>query len=202
MGGPDPTSSTVEWAMTELLLNPETMSKAKQELRSVLEENSNKQLKESDISRLPYLRAIVKETFRLHPPGPLLIPRKSEYDVQVSGGYVIPKGAQVLINVWAIGRDPAIWGANSESFEPERFVDKDIDLKGQDFELIPFGSGRRICPGLALANQMLHMTLATLIRNFDWKLEVSAEEDHRRELFGIALRKAVPLKAIPIHPSL
>lgn len=198
MGGQDAIWNTLEWAMAELLLNPNTLRKAKQELRCFLGE-IKKELKESDISQLPYLRATLKETFRLHPPGPFLIPRKSEHDVQVSGGYVIPKDAQVLINVWAIGRDPAIWGPDTESFQPERFLmDKDIDLKGHDFELTPFGSGRRFCAGFTLAYRMVHMTLATLIHDFDWKLEVSAEEDYRREHFGIALRKAVPLKAIPI----
>ncbi|KAI3468363.1 hypothetical protein Pfo_025026 [Paulownia fortunei] len=168
VAGSDTTSTTVEWAMTELLLNPEKLSKAKQELRTVIGEN--KQVQESDMSRLPYFQAVIKETFRFHPPGPLLIPRKSEYDVDVSG-YTIPKGTQMIVN-------------------------------GQDFELIPFGSGRRICPGLPLANRMLHIMVASLIHNFDWKLELGAEEEevHKGELLGLSLRRSVPLKAIPIKP--
>ncbi|KAI3472968.1 hypothetical protein Pfo_029393 [Paulownia fortunei] len=200
VAGSDTTSTTVEWAMTELLLNPEKLSKAKQELRTVIGEN--KQVQESDMSRLPYFQAVIKETFRFHPPGPLLIPRKSEYDVDVSG-YTIPKGTQMLVNVWAMGREPSIW-SNPDSFEPQRFLDCKIDFKGQDFELIPFGSGRRICPGLPLANRMLHILVATLIHNFDWKLELGAEEEevHKGELFGLSLRRAVPLMAIPIKPLL
>ncbi|KAL8053438.1 hypothetical protein ABFX02_05G071000 [Erythranthe guttata] len=201
VAGSETTSSAVEWAMTELLLHPEILLKAKQEINSVA--GDKKKLNESDIIGLPYLQAVIKEAFRYHPTGPLLIPRKSECDVQLASGYVIPKGTQVIVNVWAIGRDPAIW-TDPEIFRPERFLDEkmNIDFKGNDFELIPFGAGRRICPGLLLANRMLHITVATLIHNFDWKFEVGDDQDHRAEIFRLALRKAVPLKAIPIKPSL
>ncbi|KAI3460199.1 hypothetical protein Pfo_016862 [Paulownia fortunei] len=196
VAGSDTTSSTIEWTMTELLLNPEKMANAKNELRTVIGEN--KQVEESDIPRLPYLQALIKETFRYHPPGPLLIPRKAEDDVKING-YTIPKNAQILVNAWAIGRDSSIW-SNPSSFEPERFLDSEIDFKGQDFMLIPFGSGRRMCPGLPLADRMLHLTVASLIHNFDWKLEpgVKPEEVDTNERFGLSLHKAVPLKAIPI----
>ncbi|KAI3473004.1 hypothetical protein Pfo_030087 [Paulownia fortunei] len=196
VAGSSTTAGATEWTMTESLLNPEKLSKAKHELRTVI--GDNKQVQESDISRLPYFQAVIKEVFRYHTPGPLLIPRKSEYDVEV-GGYIIPKGTQILINVWAMGREPSLW-SNPDSFEPERFLDKKIDFKGQDFELIPFGSGRRICPGLPLANRMLHMTVATLIYYFDWKLEPGMEPVDTTEKFGLSLHKAVPLKAIPIKP--
>ncbi|KAL7114984.1 hypothetical protein ACP275_04G155400 [Erythranthe tilingii] len=193
VGGSETTSSSVEWAMTELLLNPEILSKAKHEIKSVA--GDNERLNESEILKLPYLQAVIKETLRYHPPGPLLIPRKSEYDTHVSG-YYIPKDTQLLVNVWAMGRDPTMW-SDPESFEPERFLsNKNIDFKGQDFELIPFGAGRRLCPGLPLANRILHITVATLIHNFDWKL-VQDGQDHKAEVFGLALRKAVPLVAIP-----
>nr|AMZ03390.1 cytochrome P450 CYP76AH10 [Plectranthus barbatus] len=196
IAGADTTSSTTEWAMTELLLNPDKLSKAKHELRTIIGEN--KQMRESDISRLPYLKAVVKEVLRCHPPSPLLAPHKTEEDVELNG-YIIPKHTKVLINVWAITKDPTLW-TDPNSFEPERFLDNNIDFKGQDFELIPFGSGRRICPGLPLAYRMLHVLVATLIHNFDWKFEVGAEgkEAHRTDVFGLALQKAFPLRATPI----
>ncbi|KAL2539424.1 Cytochrome [Abeliophyllum distichum] len=196
LAGTDTTSITVEWAMTELLRNPEKMSKAKNELMTVV--GRNKQVEESDISRLPYLQSVIKETLRYHSPGPFLIPRKAEVDIKING-YTIPKDAQILVNVWAIGRDSNIW-LNPDSFEPERFLDREIDFTGRDFELIPFGSGRRICPGLPLAYRMVHIMVATLIHNFDWKLEqgMKPKEVDINEKFGLSLQKAVPLKAFPV----
>ncbi|KAL8521798.1 hypothetical protein ACS0TY_012092 [Phlomoides rotata] len=181
--------------MTELLLNPDKLGKLKQELKSVVGEK--RLVEESDVAGLPYLQAVIKEVFRYHPPGSLLVPRGAVSDCQVDA-YLIPKETQILTNVWAIGRDPSIW-ANPESFEPERFLGKRTDFKEQDFELIPFGAGRRICPGIPLADRILHMTTAALVHNYDWKLEVGIDEgDHRAELFGLALRKAVSLRAIPL----
>lgn len=184
--------------MSELLMNPQKLEKLKEELKSVIGEEKN--VEESDMGRLPYLEAVLKEVFRLHPPGPLLLPRKAEHEVQV-GEYRIPRGTQILVNVWAMGRDPTIW-SNPEAFEPERFLDnkKKMEYKGQDFELIPFGSGRRICPGLSFANRMLPMMVATYIHKFDWKLQVGADDAafHRGEMFGIAVRRAIPLRAFPI----
>ncbi|KAL0366225.1 UNVERIFIED_CONTAM: Ferruginol synthase [Sesamum radiatum] len=198
VAGSDTTSSTVEWAMTELLLSPEKMAKAKNELKSVIGEN--KQVEESDISRLPYLQAVVKEIFRYHPAGPLLIPRKAEDDVEING-YMIPKNTQIFVNAWAIGRDPSIW-SNPSSFEPKRFLDSNIRFKGQDFMLIPFGSGRRMCPGWLLSDRMLHLMVASLIHNFGWKFEpgVKPKDVDTEEKFGLSLHKLIPLKAIPVKP--
>ncbi|KAG8377571.1 hypothetical protein BUALT_Bualt08G0047000 [Buddleja alternifolia] len=156
-------TNAVQWTMTEVLRNPEKMSKAKLELRTIIGEN--KQIKESDISRLPYLNAVIKENFRCHPVLPLLIPHKVEVDIEIQN-YTVPKNAQILVNVWAIGRDSSIW-SNPDSFEPERFLDCKIDYRGQDFELITFSSGRRMCPALPLAHVVVHLILATLIHNFD-----------------------------------
>nr|A0A0C5Q4Y6.1 RecName: Full=Ferruginol synthase 1; Short=RoFS1; AltName: Full=11-oxomiltiradiene synthase; AltName: Full=Cytochrome P450 76AH22; AltName: Full=Ferruginol monooxygenase; Short=11-hydroxyferruginol synthase; AltName: Full=Miltiradiene oxidase [Salvia rosmarinus]AJQ30187.1 ferruginol synthase [Salvia rosmarinus] len=194
VGGSETSTTEIEWIMWELLANPEKMAKMKAELKSVMGEE--KVVDESQMPRLPYLQAVVKESMRLHPPGPLLLPRKAESD-QVVNGYLIPKGAQVLINAWAIGRDHSIW-KNPDSFEPERFLDQKIDFKGTDYELIPFGSGRRVCPGMPLANRILHTVTATLVHNFDWKLErPEASDAHRGVLFGFAVRRAVPLKIVP-----
>ncbi|XP_059456103.1 cytochrome P450 76T24-like [Corylus avellana] len=198
IGGVDTISATVEWAMAELLRSPEKMAKARKELEEVL--GKDKLVQESDISKLPYLRAIVKEIFRLHPATPFLVPHKALADVEMCG-FTVPKNAQILVNVWAMGRDSSIW-PNPNLFEPERFLEQDIDFKGGDFELIPFGAGRRICPGLSFANRMVHMILASLVHNFNWKLadEMKAEDMDMREMFGLSLHKAEPLQAIPIRP--
>ncbi|XP_042048477.1 cytochrome P450 76T24-like [Salvia splendens] len=198
VAGTDTTSGTVEWAMTELIRNPQKMAKLRSEIRSFMSENGKQQVEESDITSLPYLQAVVKENFRLHPAAPLLVPHKANCDVEING-YIVPENAQILINVWASGRDSNIW-KNPNEFLPERFLNENgsVDFKGRDFELIPFGAGRRICPGLPLADRMVHQMLVTFVGNYEWKLEnTKPEEMDMNENFGITLQKAVPLKAIP-----
>ncbi|RCV42113.1 hypothetical protein SETIT_9G189700v2 [Setaria italica] len=192
--GSDTSSNTVEWAMTELLKNPVSMYKVCDELARVIGIRRN--IEESEIGQLPYLQAVVKETFRLHPPAPLLLPRQAEVATKVIG-YTTPKGARLLINIWAMGRDPNVW-SEPEKFMPERFLEKTIDFKGGDFELIPFGAGRRICPGMPLAIRMMHMVLGSLLNQFEWKLPVEVEINgvDMAEKFGVTLIKAVPLCAI------
>ncbi|XP_026409442.1 geraniol 8-hydroxylase-like [Papaver somniferum] len=194
--GTDTTSATIEWAMAELLHNPSKMTKAQQELSDILEKD--RLIEESDIVRLPYLQAIIKETLRLHPPAPFLVPHKAENNVEIHD-FIVPKGAQVLVNVWAIGRDPNLW-KDPTCFSPERFLDSKTDYKGQDFEFIPFGSGRRICPGLPLAHRMVHLIVGLLLQSFDWKLEngLKAEDLDMGEEFGFTLAKATGLRAIPV----
>ncbi|KAL2253148.1 ferruginol synthase-like [Sesamum indicum] len=163
---------------------PEVMSKAKHELKTLLGEK--KLVQESDIAKLPYLQAMTKESLRIHPPGPLLVPHKSEAEVEISGN-TIPKGTQIFINMWANERDSTLW-SNPDAFQPKRFLDT-IEYKGQDYLLVPFGSGRRICPGMPLANRMLHVTMATLIDNFAWELEPGKKLEplYCAELLGMAL---------------
>jgi cytochrome P450 len=199
VAGTDTTASTLEWAMTEVVCNPEIMLKAKRELEKMI--GSGVPIEESDIAKLPYLQAIIKETLRLHPPVPFLLPRKAERNVDI-GGYTIPKDAQVLVNVWNIGRDPTLW-VNPTLFSPERFLGSDIDVKGRNFELAPFGSGRRICPGLQLANRMLLLMLGSLVNSFDWKLEgdMKPEDMDMDDKFGITLQKAQPLRVVPVRIS-
>ncbi|XP_073023408.1 cytochrome P450 76T24-like [Primulina eburnea] len=195
VAGSDTTSSTVEWAMSELLRHPDEMLKLKNELKEVI--GKNEQVTESDISRLPYLRAVVKETFRVHPAAALLVPHKSQEDTEING-YIIPKNAQILINAWAIGRDSRTW-SDSTSFTLERFFEREVDFKGQHFELLPFGAGRRICPGWPLASRMVHLMVATLVHNFEWKLDggLKPEEVDMGENFGLTLQKSIPLEAVP-----
>ncbi|KAF3442172.1 hypothetical protein FNV43_RR16088 [Rhamnella rubrinervis] len=208
IAGSDTSGLTTEWAMAELLRKPSVMEKAKKELEQVL--GSRQDVKESDIDGLPYLQAIVKETLRLHPPAPLLLPYIAGNDVKISsssssGYYLIEKGNQVVVNAWSIGRNPNYW-KDAMSFSPERFLlagAKKLDYNGRDFEYIPFGSGRRICPGLPLANRMVTLMLASLIHSFNWKLPhgVTPHNLDMSEQFGITLKKALPLSAIPLLSS-
>ncbi|KAK1301211.1 Geraniol 8-hydroxylase [Acorus calamus] len=193
--GSDTSSNTVEWAMAELLHNPKAMARAQAELSEII--GFGNHIEESDFVRLPYLQSIVKETLRLHPPAPFLIPRKAEDDVDV-GGFTIPKHAQVLVNVWAIGRDTSVW-EDPDNFNPTRFMGSGLDYKGKNFELIPFGSGSRTCPGLPLADRMVHFMLASLLCSFHWSLPdgMSSRDMDMSDMFGITLAKAVPLRAVP-----
>ncbi|KAL1547481.1 unspecific monooxygenase [Salvia divinorum] len=198
IAGSDTSAATTEWAMVELLLHPDKLAKLKAELKNVLGDQ-NCILEESDISKLPYLQATVKEVLRYHPAAPLLAPHVAEDETKING-YLIPKHAKIFINIWAISRDPNIW-KNPDRFEPERFLDNGIDFGGRHFELIPFGSGRKVCPGMPLASRMLHCMIATLCHNFDWKLEQGTESKQfqREDVFGLVLQKKTPLWAIPIN---
>ncbi|TVU02183.1 hypothetical protein EJB05_52326, partial [Eragrostis curvula] len=194
--GTDTTSATVEWAMAELLRNPSCMAKARDELAQVL--GSKPEVEESDIGELKYLQAVVKETFRVHPPAPFLLPHLADATTQVRG-YTVPKGSRVLVNVWAIGHDANVW-PEPDKFMPERFLEEnnEVDFKGRDFELLPFGSGRRMCPGTPLATRMVHLILASLLHRFHWSLPADVEKNglDMGERLGLNLSMATPLQAI------
>ncbi|KAH1074870.1 hypothetical protein J1N35_027198 [Gossypium stocksii] len=196
IAGSETSATTTEWAMAELLRNPQVMQKAKKELLEVI--GSERTVKESDIDELPYLQAVVKETLRLHPAAPLLLPYKARNDVEICS-FTIPKGAHALVNIWAMNRDPKYWN-QPLTFAPERFTGSKIDYKGGSFEFIPFGAGRRLCLGLPLATRMVHLMLASMILSFDWKLPqgINPEDLDMQEHFGMTLKKAVPLYAIPV----
>ncbi|KAI5563447.1 hypothetical protein BDE02_15G119400 [Populus trichocarpa] len=192
--GTDTTATTVEWAIAELLKNKEVLKKVSEEIKREIDTNS---LKESHVSQLPYLNACVKETLRLHPPVPFLIPRRALETCKVMD-YTIPRDSEVIVNVWAVGRDPWLW-EDPLSFKPERFLGSDLDFKGQDFEFLPFGAGRRICPGLPMAAKQVHLIIATLLYYFDWSLP-SGEDPamlDMSEKFGITLQKEQPLLVVP-----
>ncbi|XAR65867.1 hypothetical protein NMG60_11011852 [Bertholletia excelsa] len=152
---------------------------------------------ESDLSKFQYLHACVKETFRLHPPAPFLVPRRATETCEVMN-YRVPEGSLVMVNVWAIGRDPSIW-EDPLSFRPERFLGLDLDFRGQDFEFLPFGAGRRICPALPLATKQVHLILAALIRWFDWFLPNDEDPSllDMKEKFVLSLQREQPLLLIP-----
>ena len=165
-GGTETTYITIEWAMAELARNPNVLEKLQNEINGIASGQSI--ISEDKLHDMHYLKAVIKEVLRLHPPSPLLLPRESIDDCQI-GGYIIPSKSRVIINCWAIARDPKIWDMPDE-FIPERFENNPIDFKGQDFELIPFGSGRRICPGMGFAVSNIELILANLIFRFEWKL--------------------------------
>jgi len=183
----DTTSATLVWAMSALIKNPAVMKKVQQELRSSRVKKDF--LDEDDIQNFSYLKAVVKETLRLFLPNPLLLPRESR-EMCTIGGYQIPAKTIVFVNAWAIHRDSHIW-KDPEEFYPERFLESSINFLGQDFEFIPFGSGRRICPGISMAIASLELILANILYSFDWELPhglVKEDIDFER-LPGIAQHK-------------
>lgn len=201
IAGSDTSAITTEWAMAELLRKPEAMEKVREEIIQKI--GFERSVKESDIDQLPYLQAVVKETMRLHPAAPLLLPYKANKDTQIFG-FTVPGNSQVLVNAWAIARDPNHW-KDPISFMPERFLGYDFGYKGRDFEYIPFGAGRRICPGMPLAIRMVNLMLASIIQALKWKLPegTTQEKLDMEEEFGVTLRKAVPLCAVPtFHENL
>lgn len=191
IAGTETVSSTIEWAMAELLQHPESMKMAREELKTVI--GTKRRVDESDISQLPYLRAVIKETLRLHSPVPLAFQRAMA-PVQVDG-YTIPKGTNLIINIWDINRHPGTW-VEPDKFVPERFMDKDISFSGKDFELIPFSAGRRTCLGVPLADRMLNLILGSLLYHFDWTLPVDAKDNaiDMTEKYGAVVCMATPLK--------
>ncbi|CAN6822409.1 unnamed protein product [Brassica oleracea] len=179
-----------------LLRHPECLSRLQEEVRTICKEKSS--VLEEDIQDMNYLKAVIKETLRLHPPLPLMVPHESTHDVRLRD-YRIPAGTQVTINAWAIGRDVATWGPDAEEFRPERHLHSSVDFRGQDFELIPFGAGRRICPAISFAVVLNEVVLANLVHQFGW---ISTEDQAEvAESTGIAIHRMFPLYAIPSSTS-
>jgi len=193
LGGTDTSLHVIEFAMAELLHNPDIMKRAQQEVDKVV--GKEKVVEESHISKLPYILAIMKETLRLHTVAPLLVPRRPS-QTTVVGGFTIPKDSKIFINVWAIHRNPNVW-ENPLKFDPDRFLDKSYDFKGNDFNYLPFGSGRRICVGMAMGERIVLYNLATFLHSFDWKIPQGARVEVE-EKFGIVLELKNPLVATPV----
>ncbi|XP_010934114.1 xanthotoxin 5-hydroxylase CYP82C4-like [Elaeis guineensis] len=193
IGGTDTTSVTMTWALALMLNHPHVLRKAQEELEAHVGRARN--VNESDVEKLVYLQAIVKETLRLYPPGPILLPHQAMEDCQVAG-FDVPAGTQVLVNAWAIQRDPQVWPEPS-AFRPERFLTShgDVGVRGRQLELLPFGSGRRACPGASFALQVVHLTLARIIHGFDLETPTGEPVD-MTEGKGATLPKATPLEVL------
>ena len=191
----DTSATMIEWALSELIKHPPMMKKVINELEKVV--GMERMVEESDLESLEYLNMVVKETLRLHPVAPLLIPHESMEDCTVDG-FHIPQKSRVIVNVWAIGRDPNAW-TDADKFLPERFMESDIDFRGQHFQFIPFGSGRRGCPGMQLGLTVVRLVLAQLVHCFDWELpdNMLPSELDMTEEFGLTLPRAKHLVAIP-----
>nr|QGX89943.1 p-coumarate 3-hydroxylase [Betula alnoides] len=191
--GMDTTAISAEWAMAELIKNPRVQQKAQEELDRVI--GFDRVITEADFTTLPYLQSVAKEALRLHPPTPLMLPHRANADVKI-GGYNIPKGSSVHVNVWAIARDSAVW-KNPLEFRPERFLEEDVDMKGHDFRLLPFGAGRRVCPGAQLAINLVTSMLGHLLHHFVWAPPegVKPEEIDMAENPGMVTYMRTPLQA-------
>lgn len=140
------------------------MRRCQEELDSAMK-GEERRIKESDLQNLPYLQAVVKETLRLHPPFPLLGPRMAAEACEIEG-YYIPKNARLIVNAWGMQRDPDVWERPLD-FDPDRFIGSSVDVRGSDFQLIPFGAGRRICAGMSMGLRIIQLMLATLLQSFD-----------------------------------
>jgi 4-hydroxyphenylacetaldehyde oxime monooxygenase len=197
IGGIDTTSVTILWAMSELIRNPRVMKKVQEEIRAVAA--GGQRVQPDDMPKLSYLKMVVKETLRLYPPATLLIPRETMQHVQI-GGYDVPARTRVAVNAWAIGRDPASWGERAEEFDPDRFEagasHGEVDLHGAHFELVPFGAGRRICPGMAMALNNVEFPLANLLCGFDWALPEGTDLS-MEEAGGLTFHRKTPLLLVP-----
>ncbi|KAL6177542.1 hypothetical protein ACLB2K_049068 [Fragaria x ananassa] len=195
--GTETTYTFLEWALSEILKNPLVMRKLQKEIRGIV--GDKKDITEDDLTGMHYLKAVIKETFRLHPPVPLLLPRLSTREVKING-YNIKANTQVIVNAWHIGRDPNTY-KNPEEFEPERFLTQnDIDYRGNDFQLIPFGAGRRICPGIQFSTAVNEIALANILHKFNWELPDGAkgQDLDMTESTGVTTHRKNPLKVVAV----
>ncbi|GLJ11797.1 hypothetical protein SUGI_0177270 [Cryptomeria japonica] len=154
-------------------------------------------VQEKDIGEMEFVQGIVKETMRLHPVAPMLVPHLSTQHCKI-GEYDIPANTRALVSVWRIGRDERVW-EKPEEFRPERFEGSSLDVKGKDYELLPFGSGRRMCPGASLGLKVVQLGLANLLHGFHWRLPAniqSPQELDMTETYGLSTPKAEPLVAM------
>nr|ABW86889.1 menthofuran synthase [Mentha arvensis] len=193
VGGTDTTFAALEWTMAELIRNPRTLKALQNEVREVSRNRGG--ITEDDVDKMPYLRAVSKEILRLRPPFPSLVPRELTQDANLLG-YDVPRGTLVLVNNWTVSRDPSLW-ENPDEFRPERFLETSIDYKGLHFEMLPFGSGRRGCPGITFAMSLYELALSKLVNEFDFRLAMAngdrVEDLDMTEAPGIVVHKKSPL---------
>nr|AMZ03386.1 cytochrome P450 CYP71D381 [Plectranthus barbatus] len=192
LAGGETSATAVDWAMAEMIRNPTTLKKAQEEVRRVFDGKGY--VDEEEFHELKYLKLVIKEMLRMHPPLPFLVPRMNSERCEING-YEIPANTRLLINAWAIGRDPKYWN-DAEKFIPERFENSSIDFKGNNLEYIPFGAGRRMCPGMTFGLASVEFTLAMLLYHFDWKMPQGIKLD-MTESFGASLKRKHDLLMIP-----
>ncbi|OEL17876.1 3-hydroxyindolin-2-one monooxygenase, partial [Dichanthelium oligosanthes] len=204
--GTDTLFIVLDYAMAQLVRSPRLMTKLQAEVRSNnIAKGKDAMVTDDELNNLAYLKAVVKETLRLHMPAPLLVPHLSMADCDLEG-YTIPSGTRTIINAWALARDPSYW-ENAEEFMPERFMDGGstaaIDYKGGDFLLLPFGTGRRICPGITFAISTIEIMLANLVCLFNWELPAESAEKgvDMAESFGVTVHRTEKLLLVPIVPQ-
>ncbi|KAF6147482.1 hypothetical protein GIB67_021308 [Kingdonia uniflora] len=197
VGGTETAATAMEWSMAELMIKPHLMKKAQEEVRRVVGTKSH--VSEEDIHQMEYLRCVIKEVLRLHPPISMLVPRVSYTTANVLG-YDIPANTIVLINAYAIQRDPELW-ENAEEFIPERFSNDNNDFRGQDYKFMPFGSGRRTCPGMGFAIIVVETVVANLLFHFDWKLPSDVVDLDMGEAPGMNVNRRIPLHLVPVSRS-
>ncbi|EEF48748.1 cytochrome P450, putative [Ricinus communis] len=195
VAGTDTSATTIEWTISELMRNPRVLQKAQEEVRRVFGEKGN--VDEAGLHHLSYVKMVLSEALRMHPPAPLVLPRESKEHCVVQG-YDIPAKSKVMVNAWAIGRDPKSW-TEPDEFYPERFINSSVDFKGANYEFIPFGAGRRICPGLLFGVAAVELPIAQLLYHFDWIIPggVKPENLDMTEDFGAAVRRKNDLILIP-----
>ncbi|CAD6216714.1 unnamed protein product [Miscanthus lutarioriparius] len=194
--GADTVAILMEWIMTRMALHPDIQAKAQSELDAVV---GTRSIADDDVVNLPYVQSIVKETLRMHAPGPLLSwARLAIHDAHV-GAHLVPAGTTAMVNMWAIAHDPAVW-AEPEEFRPERFQEEeDVSVLGSDLRLAPFGAGRRVCPGKMLALATTHLWVAQLLHRFEWAPAAAGGGVDLSERLNMSLEMASPLvcKAVP-----
>lgn len=195
LAGSETSAATIEWAMSELVKNPHTLKKAQAEVRKVFDETGR--VDEERIQELKYLPLAIKEMLRMHAPLPFLVPRVNSQKCTLNG-YEIPTNTRLIVHAWALGRDPKYW-ADADKFIPERFENAAVDYKGNDLEYLPFGSGRRLCPGMNFGAANLDLALATLLYHFDWELPngVKNEDLDMTEAFAVTVRRKRHLVLVP-----
>ncbi|CAI0378855.1 unnamed protein product [Linum tenue] len=196
IAGSETSSTTVEWAMSEMLKNRRVLQEVQAEVRRVFGPKGG--VDETLLHELHYMKLVIKETLRLHAPVPLLLPRESNEDCEI-GGFLVKAQSKVIVNVWAMGRDPKYW-KEPEEFRPERFINSSIDFKGSNFEFLPFGAGRRMCPGMVFGMVNVELPLAKFLYHFDWELAggIKAGDLDMEESFGATLTRKNDLKLVPI----
>ncbi|CAN1329219.1 Desmethyl-deoxy-podophyllotoxin synthase [Linum perenne] len=200
LAGSEPTAAAIEWIVSEIINDQRVLQKIQEEVRQVFK--NTEKVDEARLGELKYLDMVISEGMRLHPPGPLVAPRLNEENVEaveLSNGYEIPAKTKVIVNAWAISRDPRYW-KEPEKFYPERFLECSTDYKGNYFEFIPFGAGRRICPGILFGMVTIKLALANLFFHFNWRLPANLESAgvDMEESFGVSLTRKHPLCLIPV----